>query len=311
MIPPITDADRLRVRELLGREPMGTFAVVVRSDEGEPLVIENAPLLDDGTPMPTRYWLVGASANHAVSVLEADGGVRWAEAVISDDLIADTHRRHATSRDAQIPESHEGPRPTGGVAGTRTGVKCLHAHYACHLAGEDDPVGRWVADRLAEARIDIDATASRITLGGLSGDIPVGTTSINSLLASHDPPHPADLTNAIGLVIDHLDDLILRTQVGRGSVPTLVVDGHLGSALASLEIGRSTDVAVEVDRSTIEELFRLLATDDATGRRDNPGPPPEVIDALLATVTIVVAVMRRLAVETARLGDTIPRSARS
>ena len=29
------------------------------------------------------------------------------------------------------------------------GVKCLHAHYAWHLAGGDDPVGRWVAERLA------------------------------------------------------------------------------------------------------------------------------------------------------------------
>ncbi|MFM7253687.1 MAG: DUF501 domain-containing protein [Ilumatobacteraceae bacterium] len=23
-------------------------------------------------------------------------------------------------------------------------MKCLHAHYAWHLAGGDDPVGRWV-----------------------------------------------------------------------------------------------------------------------------------------------------------------------
>jgi hypothetical protein len=29
-------------------------------------------------------------------------------------------------------------------------VKCLHAHYAWFLAGGDDPVGAWVAERLAE-----------------------------------------------------------------------------------------------------------------------------------------------------------------
>jgi hypothetical protein len=34
------------------------------------------------------------------------------------------------------------------VGGTRAGVKCLHAHYAWHLAGGDDPVGRWVAAEL-------------------------------------------------------------------------------------------------------------------------------------------------------------------
>ncbi|NCV97107.1 MAG: DUF501 domain-containing protein, partial [Acidimicrobiia bacterium] len=43
---------------------------------------------------------------------------------------------------------HTGPRPYGGVAGTRRGVKCLHAHYANWLVGNTDPVGQWVADRL-------------------------------------------------------------------------------------------------------------------------------------------------------------------
>ena len=51
--------DRARVRELLGREPRGDFEVVVRGDDGDPVVLRNAPLLDDGTPMPTRYWLIG------------------------------------------------------------------------------------------------------------------------------------------------------------------------------------------------------------------------------------------------------------
>mgnify|MGYP006284588455 CR=1 FL=1 len=34
------------------------------------------------------------------------------------------------------------------AGGTRVGVKCLHAHYAYHLAGGDDPVGRWVHNTL-------------------------------------------------------------------------------------------------------------------------------------------------------------------
>ena len=57
-------------------------------------------------------------------------------------------RAYAAERDAAIPPGHDGPRPSGGVGGTRQGVKCLHAHYAAHLAGFDDPVGRWVAVEL-------------------------------------------------------------------------------------------------------------------------------------------------------------------
>ena len=59
------------------------------------------------------------------------------------------HDRYAAEREAAIDPEHDGPRPTGGVGGTRRGLKCLHAHYAWWLAGGDDPAGQWVADRLA------------------------------------------------------------------------------------------------------------------------------------------------------------------
>jgi uncharacterized protein len=138
-----------RVEELLGRTPRGAYEVVVVDDSGDPIVIRNAPLLDDGTPMPTLYWLVGERANAAVGRLEAAGGVRRAEAEVDPDELAAAHRRYAAERDALLPTDHAGPRPSGGVGGTRTGVKCLHAHYAYHLAGGDDPVGRWVERELA------------------------------------------------------------------------------------------------------------------------------------------------------------------
>jgi hypothetical protein len=80
--------------------------------------------------------------------LEAAGGVRAAEAEVDAELVADAHRRYAAERDTAIPPGWTGSRPTGGVGGARRGVKCLHAHYAWYLAGGDDPVGRWTADRL-------------------------------------------------------------------------------------------------------------------------------------------------------------------
>jgi hypothetical protein len=139
------------VASLLGRTPAGAFEVVVRDETGAPVVIRNAPLLDDGRPMPTRYWLVGPREVLAVSRLEAAGGVRRAEAVVDPTALAAAHVRYAGERDAAVPPDWSGPRPHGGVGGTATGVKCLHAHYAWFLAGGDDPVGRWVADELAAA----------------------------------------------------------------------------------------------------------------------------------------------------------------
>jgi len=141
-------ADRARVRELLGREPQGRYSIAARDEAGDPVVLRNAPFLDDGTPMPTLFWLIGADEVRRIGRLEAAGGVDAAEAEIDPDELAAAHSRYASQRDALIPTNHTGPRPSGGVGGTRTGVKCLHAHWAWHLAGGDDPVGRWIARQL-------------------------------------------------------------------------------------------------------------------------------------------------------------------
>jgi hypothetical protein len=147
---PATESDFATLTVLLGREPRGAFEVVVRDAAGEPIVIRNAPFLDDGTPMPTRFYLVDPVLVTRVSRIESSGGVRAAEAAVDADALLRAHARYASERDAVIPADHAGPRPHGGVGGTQRGVKCLHAHYAFHLAGGDDPVGQWVAARLAE-----------------------------------------------------------------------------------------------------------------------------------------------------------------
>lgn len=154
----MTPEDLAAVTELLGREPQGGCDVVVRTAERRPVVIRNAPHLHDGTPMPTRYWLVGSEEHDAVSRLEAAGGVRRAERSVPADAVAAAHARYASERDEAVRREaaarggahpHD---PTGGVGGTRTGVKCLHAHLAHHLAGGDDAVGRWV---VAELELDL------------------------------------------------------------------------------------------------------------------------------------------------------------
>jgi hypothetical protein len=157
----MVDADDVaRVTARLGRTPRAEFDVVVRTAAGEPVVIRNAPFLDDGTPLPTTYWLVDPELSRSIARLEADGGVRAAQAAVDADALAATHRRYAAARDAAIPTDHAGPRPFGGVGGTRVGVKCLHAHYAYQLAGGDDPVGEWVADALRRAEA-VPVVASR------------------------------------------------------------------------------------------------------------------------------------------------------
>jgi uncharacterized protein len=140
------------VRALLGREPLAPFEVAVRDAGGTPVVIRNAPFTAAGAPMPTRYWLVGRDLNRDVARLEAAGGVKAAEVEVDPVALAAAHRAYAAERAAAVPAGHAGPRPFGGVGGTREGVKCLHAHYAYWLAGGADPVGEWVAAQLGGGR---------------------------------------------------------------------------------------------------------------------------------------------------------------
>ncbi|MEX1217907.1 MAG: DUF501 domain-containing protein [Acidimicrobiales bacterium] len=142
--------ERNRVGELLGREPMGEFEVVVRSSNGDPAVLRNSPLLPDGTPMPTLYWLCDPALRSAIGTLESEGGVRDAEAELGPTVIAVAHAAYATERELAMPPDHTGPAPYGGVGGTREGLKCLHAHYAHWLAGGEDPAGEWTNNRLIE-----------------------------------------------------------------------------------------------------------------------------------------------------------------
>jgi exopolyphosphatase/guanosine-5'-triphosphate,3'-diphosphate pyrophosphatase len=127
--------------------------------------------------MPTRWWLVDPALQTSVDRLEAAGGVKEAEATVDPDELADAHARYAAERDATIPAGHGGPRPTGGVGGTRRGVKCLHAHFAWYLVGGDDPVGRWVAEQLdvappligPVAAIDCGTNSTRLLVADAHG----------------------------------------------------------------------------------------------------------------------------------------------
>jgi hypothetical protein len=314
MISDPTPSDRVVVRELLGREPRGRYRVAARNRSGAPSVLLNDPLLDDGTPMPTRYWLIDPDETRRIGRLESDGGVDAAEAAVDPDALADAHARYAAERDALIPADHVGPRPYGGVAGTRLGVKCLHAHWAWHLAGGDDPVAAWIAARLAAdpanrrppgLGIDVGDAVCQVTLAtdgdaGVVGRSPVPTelrcgpvTLSQRWFDDRDPPHPAALTNALGAIDDELDELE-RAHPDVAVWAPVWLSGPAITALGRLEAGVDELAAETVlRRSDAEAVFRIVATEAAGLRSENPGLPGDQVGTIVATCCIVLAVMRR------------------
>lgn len=136
----------------IGRPLRAHGEVVVRCHLGLPVVSRVPPILDDGTPFPTTYWLSCPLAQRRIGRIESVGGVREMEDRATSDKVfgerlAGAHARYAAERDAMLPGS-PGLRPDGGVGGAQRGVKCLHAHYADHAAGRDNPVGEVTAGRI-------------------------------------------------------------------------------------------------------------------------------------------------------------------
>ena len=163
------------VADQLGREPTVPFTVVARCPGGHPLVTRNRPFDADGAPFPTLFWLTCPDAVRAVSRLESGGAIaELNERIDADaDFAFAVERAHADyarerARDDARAESF------GGVGGTRTGLKCLHAHYANHLAGGDDVVGGWTAERVEPIHAE---RAGRVAA------IDQGTNSIRLLVA--------------------------------------------------------------------------------------------------------------------------------
>ena len=197
----LRSSDLVAVREQLGREPTVPFTVVARCTGGHPLIIRNAPRGAAGEPFPTTYWLTCPSAVKAVARLEAGGAIaRFNERERTDRAFAAAigaaHDAYASDRARDLPQARE----DGGVGGTRRGVKCLHAHYAFHLAGGVDPVGAWVAEGVEP--VHAEQRAGRVAA------IDQGTNSIRLLVVE-----PA--VAAGGLPTELARDMVI-TRLGQG-----------------------------------------------------------------------------------------------
>jgi len=152
--------DREVIEAQIGRPLRADSTLVATCHLGLPVVVKVPPLLDDGTPFPTTYWLTCPLAASRIGRLEAAGGVKRMEAKAASDKefalrLDKANHTYEDERDSLL-EPGTSPAPSGGVGGTRTGVKCLHAHYAHTRSGGDNPVGELVAGWIEPLDCDVE-----------------------------------------------------------------------------------------------------------------------------------------------------------
>jgi hypothetical protein len=207
-LPEAGAADRRLIEAQIGRDVRGSVAVAARCRYGLPAVVRTAPLLPDGTPFPTLYWLACPAARVAVGRLE---GAAW-NAILSERVATDpdlaaahaaAHTCYLAQRDAIAPLP--GAPGVGGLPGR---VKCLHALYAHQAATGADPVGRIVSHAVdpidcpgpCVALEPAPEAAGRRRPGRVPGP-PVGERSPGpdgAVPAVHSPETPAAGTPAAG-----------------------------------------------------------------------------------------------------------------
>lgn len=139
-------------------------------------------------------------------------------------------------------------------------------------------------------------------VGGGSWSLPVGVeTLVDGPLERVDRPRPEHLTNALGAVTDHLDDVLIEAPIV-ASTPGLVFCGEPAVTAARVELGLDEVPAEYVlTRADADEVFRTIVAEPRDERRHNPGLPADEVDTVVAAYCVVLAVLRRLDHQRARV----------
>ena len=148
--------------------------------------------------------------------------------------------------------------------------------------------------------LDIGGGSTELSVGvehpEASVSLPVGSVRLTETQLLHDPPLPEELTNAIGLVEDHLTDA-LRAAPALADARTIVGVAGTIVSIAAVELGRYDREALHqfvLTRDAVEEVFRTLATEPVADRRANPGLQPERADIIVGGCCALVSVLRTL-----------------
>jgi exopolyphosphatase/guanosine-5'-triphosphate,3'-diphosphate pyrophosphatase len=151
--------------------------------------------------------------------------------------------------------------------------------------------------------VDIGGGSTELAVGTDTAvaacSLDIGAVRLTETELEHDPPQPEELTNALGLVHDLLDDA-LRDEVPMAEdAPVLVGVGGTITTVAAVEIGlavydRERVHHFRLERSAVEDVFRTLATEPLAARVHNPGLQPERADIIVGGCCVLVAIMRRL-----------------
>ena len=216
---------------------------------------------------------------------------------VIDELGATSVRASATSaaRDASnredffaAAEEALGVRPEL-LSGDEEGRLAFHGAVR-ELDGDDGPF----------LVVDIGGGSTEFIVGTSEAEgvvtTDMGCVRITEKFLASDPPAPEELSNAIGVVRDILDDVERELPAVRDARRLVGLAGTV-STMAAVEIGLPTYARDRIHHFVLthdaaEDVFRTLATEPRARRVFNPGLEEARADVIVGGALILVTIMR-------------------
>jgi exopolyphosphatase/guanosine-5'-triphosphate,3'-diphosphate pyrophosphatase len=153
--------------------------------------------------------------------------------------------------------------------------------------------------------VDIGGGSTEFALGWhgveASVSIDMGCVRLTEKHLLHDPPLPEELSNCLGEVEQHLDDVVRVVPGAADAMRFIGLAGTVTTA-AAVEIGlaeydRDAIHHFVLTRAAAEDVFRTLATEAVADRIHNPGLEAERADVIVGGLCVLVGIFRRLGYE--------------
>ncbi len=125
--------------------------------------------------------------------------------------------------------------------------------------------------------------------------VDIGCVRITEKFLLSDPPAPEELTNALTVVRDYLDDVVREIPAAADAACLVGLAGTV-SSVATVELGIDYDRDrvhhFRLTREAVEDVFRTLATETRAQRVHNPGLEEARADVIVGGVVVLAAIMR-------------------
>jgi exopolyphosphatase/guanosine-5'-triphosphate,3'-diphosphate pyrophosphatase len=205
--------------------------------------------------------------------------------------VATSAVRDAANRDEFVDAAE-------GALGVRphvvSGEEEAHLSYRGAVSGLDPTDGPWCV-------VDIGGGSTELVAGYDAPrdavSIDVGSARITDAELKSDPPRAEELSNALALVQDALDDALRAVPLISSS--RLVGVGGTITTVAAVELGldpydRAAVHHFRLTRDAAEDVFRTVATERLAARVHNPGLAPERAGVIVGGCCVLVGLLRRL-----------------